>query len=142
MTENSWPIGSIPHRWNNLDNEERAIVGNKLIWAIHEGGSATAKDFEAGIDAVNYEASKFYARLHGGPGDGVEMRYPMECADQLNYVQLLSDDITQDDIDDAIMGVRTFPVQNHTYRRRQGTPAPQPGGAADFDHVGLTPGLN
>lgn len=139
MTQSGFPAGSPMDRIFNLSESERAVVGSFVVQAIQDHGSATIEDFERGIEFVNAQALQFLARLHGGPHDGEEIRMPQEYQ---NYIGLpeLDEPITQEQMDAMHLGEPVdISTTEHGYLRRADTPAPQPGGSADFDYVGPRP---
>lgn len=122
-------------RMNEFTEEERAVMGFALVHAIHERGLATLDDFEAGIKQINFNADRFFARLHGGPKDGEEMRMPAQYKDFIGIPEPIRS-LTPEDVDRIHLGepMEPLPMMRHEYSRRAGTPEPEPGGVADFDY--------
>jgi hypothetical protein len=134
MTGHGWDGGSPMDRMNEFTEGERAVMGFALVQAIHERGVATVDDFENGIRQINFNAAMFFARLHGGPKDGEEIRMPAKYKDFIGIPEPLRG-LTPVEIDAIHLGepVDPLPAMRHEYFRREGTPEPEPGGVADFD---------
>lgn len=121
-----------------LSIEERAVIGSLLVTAIEERGSAGREDFERSVEFVVARALHFFARLHGGPKDGEELRMPLEFEAYIG-LPVLDEPISQETIDAHELDGRPLDVRvtRHGYRRREGSPEPLAGEVADFDYVGV-----